>query len=629
MAALPSGPASPPTPPPIPPWQFTNCQVDHCNENSIIAIFCGIFICALLVPPLVSRIKCQQAEVLTETSTLMLLGFLFGVLWWGINQEQPHVSQSAFVHDIIYYLLLPPIIFEAGFTMRKRKFFANFGRILLYAILGTLIAILAAGGMLFALVHAGAIGTEFTFNELMLFASLISSTDPISTLATLKAVHAQPPLEDLIFGESALNDALSIVFFNVFRALCRQEAIAAHSSDTYPPNAPALPPPPPHQDPPQEMLNMGRMLLIILPCSLLLGVIFGLLSAFITRHSNLRRARKPHAELAVLLACALGSYAFTDWVTLGGAQLSAILASFFSGITMRHYAFYNLSRRAQASAVVMFRTLSSICEVSLALLLGVATVDYLSRPSAWDGAFVGYAFLATLLARALNIFPLSGMANCVRARDDRVTCPMQVVMWFSGMRGAVSFALAMTLEDTRDVRDMISLTKASRIVTATLAAIFFTNFVMAPFTGPLIGMMKLGRSSRSSSGSTRCTSRRKSDVALSSDECLPPLLMQPTGAVPSSSGNSAELDSTQHGAAVMLNTVSAECSSLPSTCAPQPVVQQVSVLLDSETSLPIFKSNIHRNWRVFDDRYLKPIFGGHKVDPPNIDEEASDEELGS
>ena len=62
----------------------------------------------------------------------------------------------------------------------------------------------------------------------------------------------------------------------------------------------------------------------------------------------MRRARKPHAELAVLLVCALAAYAFTDYITIGGAQLSAILSSFFSGITMRHYAFYNLSRRAQA-----------------------------------------------------------------------------------------------------------------------------------------------------------------------------------------------------------------------------------------------------------------------------------------
>ena len=207
-----------------------------------------LLVLALLLPSWIQRIKCRQAEVLTEVGALILIGATFNLLAWGAEGEALDVASSAFVHDIIYYALLPPIIFEAGFTMRKRKFFANFGMILLYAVVGTLVAILAAGLFLFALVSSGAIQTQFTFNQLMLFASLISSTDPISTLATLKAVKAKPPLEDLIFGESALNDALSIVFFNVFRALCRKEA-EADQGEPYQPCAPAFPPPPPKQDP--------------------------------------------------------------------------------------------------------------------------------------------------------------------------------------------------------------------------------------------------------------------------------------------------------------------------------------------------------------------------------------------
>ena len=211
---------------------------------------------------------------------LMLLGFVFGMLLWWFKGESSHVSQSAFVHDVIYYLLLPPIIYEAGFTMRKRKFFANFGMILLYAVIGTLVAILAAGALLYGLVQAGAIDTDYRSTS-SCSSPLISSTDPISTLATLKAVKAKPPLEDLIFGESALNDALSIVF-NVF-----------------PPSAARRLPNTPQRHfaerrrsrrrrrrDPQQILNMGRMLLIILPCSP--SASRSAPSAAITRHSPLR-----------------------------------------------------------------------------------------------------------------------------------------------------------------------------------------------------------------------------------------------------------------------------------------------------------------------------------------------------
>eukprot|EP00962_Isochrysis_galbana_P034959 scaffold11917_cov128-Isochrysis_galbana.AAC.7 len=39
-------------------------------------------------------------------------------------------------------------------------------------------------------------------------------------------------------------------------------------------------------------------------------------------------------------------------------------------------------------------------------------------------------------------------------RDDRISCRMQLVMWWSGLRGAISFALAMTLDDTRPDRQV-------------------------------------------------------------------------------------------------------------------------------------------------------------------------------
>ena len=120
---------------------------------------------------------------------------------------------------MIYYGLLPPLIFEAGFTMRKRKFFANFGTIFLYAVIGTLIAIVATGTLLWALNLDGSIDPNLNVNHFMLFGALISSTDPIATLGILKSAGANPLLYDLIFGESALNDWIAIVVFHIFHDL--------------------------------------------------------------------------------------------------------------------------------------------------------------------------------------------------------------------------------------------------------------------------------------------------------------------------------------------------------------------------------------------------------------------------
>ena len=82
-----------------------------------------------------------------------------------------------------------------------------------------------------ALSDAGFLWTRLSLPQAMCFGALISSTDPVATLSTLKQSRATPLLYDLVFGESALNDALSIVLFGVFRAHLHDEAGASPSSE--------------------------------------------------------------------------------------------------------------------------------------------------------------------------------------------------------------------------------------------------------------------------------------------------------------------------------------------------------------------------------------------------------------
>ena len=59
----------------------------------------------------------------------------------------------------------------------------------------------------------------------------------------------------------------------------------------------------------------------------------------------------------------------------------------------------------------------------------------------WNIAFTLWALLFCLIARAFNIFPLSYLANCCRRRN-KIPSSMQIVMWFTGLRGAIAFALS-------------------------------------------------------------------------------------------------------------------------------------------------------------------------------------------
>ena len=233
---------------------------------------------------------------------------------------------------------------------------------------------------------------------------------------------------------------------------------------------------------------------------------------------------RPHAELSLVFIIAFISYAVSD--NLG---MSGILSLFFCGITMRHYTWHNLSPAAQGVSRILFRALACLCDAALSLLLGIAFVDYVVEPfeptadpslKIWNFALIGTAAWVVLVTRLLNIVPMSELANCAfRKKKDRITLRMQGVMWFSGLRGSISFALAMTLDSVMEKQIDSSVGKP--IVTTTLAIILMTNMAMAPLTGPLIRWLRLGAAD-GARGDTAFSRVTMSGAGLASS-LLPPL----------------------------------------------------------------------------------------------------------
>lgn len=140
-----------------------------------------------------------------------------------INQHNisPHqgnaiLEKMTFDPEIFFNVLLPPIIFHAGYSLKKRHFFQNLGSILTYAFLGTAISCVVIGlimyGFVKAMVHAGQLKSgDFHFTDCLFFGSLMSATDPVTVLAIFHELHVDPDLYTLLFGESVLNDAVAIV----------------------------------------------------------------------------------------------------------------------------------------------------------------------------------------------------------------------------------------------------------------------------------------------------------------------------------------------------------------------------------------------------------------------------------
>src|SRR4051812_42080397 len=120
----------------------------------------------------------------------------------------PFRFEANFSKDLLFNVLLPPLIFEAGLYIRWKELRRDLGVITTFATLGVLLsAAVTAAVMKFA---AG-----WSWEAAILFGILIAATDPVSVIATFKESGVTGRLRRLMEAESLFNDSTAAVAFTV------------------------------------------------------------------------------------------------------------------------------------------------------------------------------------------------------------------------------------------------------------------------------------------------------------------------------------------------------------------------------------------------------------------------------
>jgi sodium/hydrogen exchanger 8 len=329
--------------------------------------------------------------------------------------------------------LLPPIIFESGYNLKKRDFFSNFGSIFTFAVFGTLIStiVVALGLGIFRLLP---------WVDAFVFASLISATDPVATIAVMSGVDVDVTLKTLIFGESVLNDAIAIILFKSFSL-----------SQVFTLNS--------------VLLSITHFVMTFFG-SIAIGTLSAMFTALMFKHIDFRKY--PSLEFTLLLIACYSTYLVGE-----GLQLSGILAILSNGIVNSHYTHFNLSHASQVSAHLMFRTLAFICETIVFAYLGLAVFSFHHE---FNFLLVFFAIILCFLGRAANIFSLSWVLNRT-VRSNKISEKSQFTMFWSGLRGAIAFSLSLTTSENAN---------HNKIVTTTLFIVLFTTIVLGGGTLPLL-----------------------------------------------------------------------------------------------------------------------------------------------
>jgi CPA1 family monovalent cation:H+ antiporter len=344
----------------------------------------------------------------------------------------PHLT-----HEVIFDLILPPLLFEAALSLSWRELLRDSLPLLVLAGIGTLVSAAAVTAACVYLLHWPA-------PSALVFGALIAATDPVAIIAMFKDNDVKGRLRLLVESESLLNDGAAAVLFVMALAWAQGQGAGDGAADI--------------------LLTLGRIVFGGVAIGALIGGGAILLAMGTAEHM---------IEAALTTIAAFGSFLVAEHF-----HVSGVLATVTAGLMMgnlgllREDARSYLSYKGREFVHGFWEFAAFLANSMVFMMIGV---DVASTPFSDYGAPLLLAVIGiVLVARALTVYPLSLPFLPTRWK---ISFAEQHVLWWGGLRGALGLALALSLPEDLPLRDVI--------VVATFAVVAF-SIVVQGLTMPLL-----------------------------------------------------------------------------------------------------------------------------------------------
>jgi CPA1 family monovalent cation:H+ antiporter len=372
-----------------------------------------------------------RAVKLPYTVGLVLVGFATAIARLDVG--------VALTHDFIFFVILPPLLFEAALALHWRELRANAGILLTLAIIGTVIATTVVG-------LGAAYVMRWPIAEAFVFGALIAATDPVAVIAMFKDNGVTGRLRLLLEAESLFNDAAAAILFVIALGL---------SLSVEPMNARAV----------------ATGLVWAIGGGVFIGSAVGGAALLLARRSS-----EHLVEVALTVLAAYGAFLAAEQV-----HASGILATVVAGLVIGNIGVLSkrtdISERAKTFALEFWEFAAFLANSAVFPLIGLAVGG---TAFALGSTIPLVAMVALVLAaRAVTVYPLSFVFS---RSSQSVPTKFQHVLWWGGLRGALALALALSLPET--------LAHRAEIIVATFAVVAFSIIVQG-LTMPLL-LRRLG-----------------------------------------------------------------------------------------------------------------------------------------
>ena len=316
--------------------------------------------------------------------------------------------------ELILEIFLPPLLFEAAWNIRWRNLKDNLIPVTLLAIVGVIISVIGIG---FTLNYF----TDLTLPIALLVGASLAATDPVAVIALFRELGVGERLTVLTEGESLFNDGVAVVAFGILVGIPLGT---------------------------QEFSTTDTLVQFVTFTGVGIGVggLIGFGISYLTQRFDL-----PLVEQSLTLVSAYGTYLLTEELggsgVIGVVTVGLILGNFGSRIGM--------NPRTRLSVSEFWEFIAFFVNSIVFLLIG-DQIDIRGLVDKWQ--LIAVSIVALVAVRAVSIFGLATLSNLI-TRKNPITWQQETVLWWGGLRGSVSIALALSvpvmLEERQDIIEAV------------------------------------------------------------------------------------------------------------------------------------------------------------------------------
>lgn len=376
---------------------------------------------------------------LPYTVGLFAIGIILGVMnRTGVFQSLPElhdaVSSVANINpDLILYLFLPILIFDAAYELNLHIFKKTLANATLLAAPGLIICMLLTGALMMGVATFIPGFESWTWAFALMFGALISATDPVAVVALLHELKTSKRFSTLVDAESLLNDGTGIVCFMLFFG-----AYAAGETT--------------HASPVITFIREVGL-------STLLGFLLArIVIWFITRINSEEMVQNSVIILTAYLTFILSQY------YLG---VSGVIALVAFGLTVTYVGKPRLKPQVNTFMEHFWELLTYIANTLIFILVGVVIAEKVDF--SWGA--LGVLILIYIALNLIRFAMIMLLYPVMKRLGYGLTRRESVILTWGGLRGALAMTLALMVSYTpaipEDIRSQVLFFTAG-IVTLTL-----------------------------------------------------------------------------------------------------------------------------------------------------------------